>query len=598
MGASLTGQSVWPYAVYFFRPYFWLVAVATGLMLVSAALEALLIGLLLPILAALLEATPVLAFGTTAQWLERIVDLVPLDSRLARATAAFMLVGVVGEAVRFSTTMVTTHLSTMARHDISSRVYAHVLDADIRRIVQTPQGEWLHRVVMAPFQMTMLFTVSPLMVVQILRTLAVVALLVSMSAVLAAAGILLGASYYAATSYLGQRHLYGLGVGQVQASEVQTAVASEALSGFREIKVYDASGWMTQKFRAATEAYTAQAVRQTMLQHLTTNALGAVFVVLVCGAIMLTQRMAEADYTSWVPVMTVFITGLGRISAELAALGKCGMQVAGMLPFARVVKAELETPNPICGGPIKLMGPPQSIEFQNVSYTHAGRQGVLSKVSFSATKGHMVAIVGASGSGKSTLIDLLLGLYEPDEGMILIDGRDLRAVNRTSWHAQIGYVGQEAFLFHASIGDNIAIGRAITPRDVEDAARAMHVHELEAVCGQGGEAVLGDRGGRLSGGQRQRVALARALAARPSVLVVDEATSNLESEAEEAIMRTLRQASRHGVLFVVAHRLSAVRDADQIVVLDHGRVAEIGTHEVLLRNCGVYCRLWQAQGRA
>lgn len=595
MGASLTATASWPFAIYFFRPYLGLVTLAVVFMLASAGLEALMIGLFLPLLGEVLGATSSMASGVAVRWLDQVVDLVPVQGRLARATMALMLVGVAVEAGRFGTTAVTAHLSTKARCVVTNRVYAHLLDADVRRVVQTPQGEWLHRAVMAPFQMTTLWTLSPLMVVQVLRVIAVLVLLVSISATLTVVGIALGLSFYAFTSYLGHRHLFTLGADQVRASEVQTSVANDGIAGIREVKAYNSAAWLMQKFQAATEAYTTQAVRQTVLQHAAPNALGVVFVALMCGAIVLAQSLAGAAYASWVPMMTVFVAGLGRVSTELASLGKYRMQIAGMLPFAHVVRAELQTPNPAWAGTAQLSGPPLSIECKNVSYAHPGRASTLSGVSFRAIRGQRTAIVGASGSGKSTLVDLLLGLYDPDEGAILIDGLDLKSLDRTSWHAQIGYVGQAAFLFHASIHDNIAIGRNIPAVDLERAARSAQVNEFVATCGAGFETTIGDRGGKLSGGQRQRLALARALAVSLPVLIVDEGTSNLESETEQAIIEALTQGSARSFLFIVSHRLATVRGADQIVVLDQGRVAEIGTHESLLRNQGVYFRLWQAQ---
>jgi ATP-binding cassette, subfamily B, bacterial MsbA len=231
----------------------------------------------------------------------------------------------------------------------------------------------------------------------------------------------------------------------------------------------------------------------------------------------------------------------------------------------------------------------------DVSFDYGGER-VLDRVSLEIRRGEMVALVGPSGVGKSTLADLVLRLYDPVEGTITIDGRDLTTLRQADYRRLFGVVSQEALLFNAPVRDNIAYGReGVTPEDVERAARIANAHEFILELPQGYDTPVGDRGVRLSGGQRQRLAMARALVARPQILVLDEATSSLDSESERLVQQTLDRVVEGMTSIAIAHRLSTVLGADTIVVLNRGRVEAIGRHADLLTRSETYARLYRLQ---
>jgi ATP-binding cassette subfamily B protein len=236
------------------------------------------------------------------------------------------------------------------------------------------------------------------------------------------------------------------------------------------------------------------------------------------------------------------------------------------------------------------------VRFEGVRFGYEPGREILQGLDLEVPPGQTVAVVGPSGAGKSTLARLLYRFYDPTAGRIRIDGQDIAAVEQASLRAAIGIVPQDTVLFNDSIGYNIGYGRdGATQADVESAARGAAIDNFIAVLPDGYESMVGERGLKLSGGEKQRVAIARTLVKDPPILVLDEATSALDSRTEQAIQDTLDRVAQSRTTIVIAHRLSTVVGADQIVVLDNGQVAERGRHEELLERGGLYAELWFRQ---
>ncbi len=238
------------------------------------------------------------------------------------------------------------------------------------------------------------------------------------------------------------------------------------------------------------------------------------------------------------------------------------------------------------------------IRFEQVDFAYRPDRPILRGVDFRVPAGRKVAVVGPSGAGKSTLVRLLFRFYDVDRGRILIDGQDVREVTQESLRRAIGIVPQDTVLFNDTIYYNILYGRPDASREeVEEAARLAHIHDFILSLPQGYETVVGERGLKLSGGEKQRIAIARVLLKDPPIMVFDEATSSLDSQSEQAILAALREVAARRTTLVIAHRLSTIVDADEILVMDGGRIVERGDHRALLAQGGLYARLWALQQR-
>jgi len=244
-----------------------------------------------------------------------------------------------------------------------------------------------------------------------------------------------------------------------------------------------------------------------------------------------------------------------------------------------------------------LTDPDGAVAYDDVTFTYPSRdEPTLSNVSFDVDSGETVGIVGPTGAGKSTVLKLLLRYYEADRGTITVDGTDVRDVTVESLRDAIGYVSQDPFLFYGTVRENVAYARPEADDEaVVEAATLAGAHEFVADLPDGYDTMVGERGVKLSGGQRQRIAIARAILRDPAILVLDEATSHVDNETEVLIQRTLEELAADRTTFVVAHRLSTVRDADRILVVDDGEIVERGTHEELLERDGLYANLWHVQ---
>ncbi|MCP9815236.1 ABC transporter ATP-binding protein [Synechococcus sp. GreenBA-s] len=372
---------------------------------------------------------------------------------------------------------------------------------------------------------------------------------------------------------------------------------SNNLGGMLTIKSYAAEAWEWERLRIESDAYRSSNRRAIRLSAafiplIRFAILFAFLAILVIGGLQAWQGTIAVGTYSFL----VFITQ--RLLWPLTTLGRTlDDYQRGMASTQRVLDL-LETPIAIPDGhrPLPLASVRGELEFAGVGFGYAGREPLLADFNLRVPAGSTVGIVGATGSGKSTIVKLLLRLYEVKHGEIRLDGLPIHELELGDLRRAIGLVSQEVFLFHGTVAENIAYGSFdATPEAIARAALLAEASRFIEALPHGYATVVGERGQRLSGGQRQRIALARAILKDPPVLILDEATAAVDNETEAAIQRSLDTITRHRTTLVIAHRLSTVRHADLIVVMDHGRIVESGRHEQLIGAGGAYANLWRVQ---
>lgn len=296
--------------------------------------------------------------------------------------------------------------------------------------------------------------------------------------------------------------------------------------------------------------------------------------------------------------LTLFTVLLQRLYEPIGTLTRMINVLTRSMTAAERVFEIMDTPPDIGEAKIPVAMPQVrgDVEFRDVTFGYEKHRPVLKDIDLNIKAGEMIGLVGHSGAGKSTLINLLMRFYDVDEGRILVDSVDLRDISREDLRSQIGVVLQEPYLFHGSISDNIAYAKpGASPAEIMAAAKAAFAHDFIVSFPDGYDALVGERGMRLSGGERQRISIARAILHNPRILILDEATASVDTETEGQIQKALRNLVQGRTVFAIAHRLSTLRDADRLVVVEGGKVSEIGTHDELLQKKGSFYRLVQAQ---
>lgn len=372
---------------------------------------------------------------------------------------------------------------------------------------------------------------------------------------------------------------------------------SNNLMGITTIKSFTSEDYEIQRIETQSQAY-----RQSNRRAIVLSAafiplirvvifLGFIATLFLGGLEVVAGRLSVGTYS-----VLVFMTQ--RLLWPLTRLGNTLDQYQRAMASTNRVMNLLDTPIAIHTGDIRL--PISSIkgelEFKNVTFSYNQRKPILQYFSLTLQAGKTTAIVGATGSGKSTLVKLILRLYEVQYGTIYLDGIELNSLNLKDLRRAIGLVSQDVFLFHGTVAENIAYGSfEATNREIVNAAKIAEAHEFIAQLPDGYKTIVGERGQKLSGGQRQRIAIARAVLKNPPILILDEATSAVDNETEAAIQRSLERITKNRTTIAIAHRLSTVRNADCIFVMDEGIVVESGRHEQLVEQDGVYASLWRVQ---
>lgn len=590
----------------FLRPHSGRMLGAIGASALAALFDAYSFSLLIPFLNALFGMPTLLPgnSGWLTAFLNRTIGMLldPNDKMGSLQVVIFIIVTSVALKNFFVWLAgnLGAQLQEYVTRDVRDAVYTHLQHLPLGFFARTKVGQIISRIISDTAQVKNVITT---LVTQSFQSaalvLAYIAVLLSTSLSLTLIALLVAPLVIGALQPLLKRLRRGYRRIGDDYGEM-TSVLQEAVTGVRLVKSFRAEPYEEKRFLDASSRYSEGLMRITRVAFLSqpiTEFLGTLVAVAI---LWIGARMVLVNATLQSAQLITFLVIVMRLLQPMKQLSQIPTVAQQALAASDRLFEVLDSPTELMTdkGTRKVEGFHDRVTFEQVGFAYEA-EPVLIDIDFTAHKGQVIALVGPSGAGKSTLVDLIPRFYEPTAGRILVDGVDSRDIQLESLRSLTGIVSQDTVLFNDTVRNNIAYGAAerFTDEQIVAAARAANAHAFVSELPKGYDTVLGERGTRLSGGQRQRIAIARALLIDPPILILDEATSALDTESERLVQEAIDRLLAGRTVFVIAHRLSTIIHADQILVLDRGRIVERGTHQELLSRRGAYHRLYSMQFR-
>ena len=581
---------------FFLKPYKLHITALFILFLLVGGLEAATIAAVYPILNAAFDSGTgqgniVLSlFGTMA-------NMLPIADEFISYCVLFLILALLAFAVKLISVNFRIRFAASLVKKNQSEIFNKLIKADYQYFIDHKQGELIYNASTAPEQISSLVSGVTELISQTILSISVILLLFSLSWPAALAVLVLGVGYQYFAKYFGKKVSYISGKGAMEALRESNVILNESISGIKQVKVFDIGENWADSFRSAINRRWYHSVRRSLWGQ-TPPILLILILYLAIGIVaMLIKIMVPTGFTELIPAFGAFAFALFRLFPFIGTVGGLIMSIMGAIPDCEAVYAvQSGKLTYIEDGKEELSSFKSDIKFENVSFSHRGRAKTMRDVSVTFKKGKTTAIVGRSGGGKTTLINLLLRLFDVDQGEIKIDGVNIKEYKLASWLKNVGFVSQDTFILNDTVENNITFGSAgYSHEEVIKATKYADADGFINALPNGYDTLVGDKGMRLSGGQGQRIAVARAMVRNPEVLIFDEATNNLDNISEVAVQKAIDEISKKHTVIIIAHRLSTIANADKIIVLEDGRVVEEGVHKELMEKKGAYWQLYQSQ---
>ena len=539
-------------------------------------------------------------FGTAIDEVYRVFEGGQVsETTILRISLTILAVSVVRGALTFGQTYFGERLSQAVAYDIRNRFYDHVQNLSFKFHDTHHTGNLMSRAItdVEAFRMFIMASLvrSPYFAILFFAT---AGILIWRDWLLGLVALSFMPVLAILTAVL-RLHLRRIWLRVQENMADLSTTLQENMTGVRVVKAFAAERYEEAKYEASSSAVSADMVSAARLQALNTSIMVFAYLVVI-GLILWIGGMKVIDghltpgglasFLFYMQVLSMPVQHAGMVVNSYARAVSAGQRLFEVLDYRSPVQEDPQ--------PLEMPRSSGHVRFENVSFSYDSRTPTLQNIDIDAHPGKVIALVGAPGSGKSTLVNLLPRFYDVTSGRITIDGMDIRDTTLKSLRRNLGMVQQDVFLFTASLGDNIAYGREdASMNEIVDAARVAQLDDYIQGLKEGYDTEIGERGSTLSGGQRQRMSIARAVLLSPPILILDDSTASVDASTEDKIRTAMEAVMKDRTTFVIAHRLSTVHKADEIIVLDRGRIAERGTHQELLASGGAYRRIYELQLR-
>ena len=573
--------------------YLGLVAVA----LPVSILEGLSIAAFFPLFSTLLSS-PSNDVGGLGGFAAQVAEFLPLSSAFAASVLFLILIFVVKTIGILSRDLLMAYTGAKILYSVKKEIMERYASAEHQFMLDSQQGSLIYVGLTAPNAVSNLHLTLLKVLTSGMKVVSILTVLISLLPILAAAFIGLGLMYYLFIHYISKKVSYYLGLGRVEILSKMNVIANEFINGFRQIVAFNTINRWEASFDKENRAYSEIYAKDLAWQSIPRPLLEMAALGLLLGSVLLLKMTSPDTFAQDLAAFGVFAVALVQILPAVNVFGGSRLQIMNVLPDVEIAHQVLTQSVPARkDGHIEASTLTGDIVFKDVSFAHKGRIPLINHLNMTIERGKVTAIVGRSGSGKTTLINLILRLFEPSNGRITVGGVALQDLTHKTWMNQIGFVSQDPFITNSTIEDNIRFNRVgHNQQDIVRAAIVANADNFISEFPEGYHTVAGDRGVRLSGGQQQRICIARAVLDSPDILIFDEATSSLDSLSENEVQAAIEGASANRTVIIVAHRLSTIKHADQIIVMDNGKVVEQGTHQELLSGQSHYSRQVAASG--